>query len=100
MLETRKESHRKPHPLSELPLARPAARVLAERQERRRQVVVDLEVTLELLLKLREEIGQQVQASDLVLILVRHQLEQRARDSTRYRFGLELTFGLAHALDD
>jgi hypothetical protein len=63
-------------------------------------VVVDLEVALELLLELRRERFQQVQASDLVLILVRHQLEQRARDRARYRFGLELIFGLAHALDD
>ncbi len=79
-LEPGERPERHPDPGAEPPLARAAAMIRAGGQERRREVVMHRVIALEFLGQALEEPGLGVQPRDLVLVLVGHQLEQRAGD--------------------
>src|SRR4051794_38049399 len=70
-------------PWSECALERPAASIAPGGQQRRRQVILDLEVTLEFVAQPLLEASARMQPRHFVLVLVGHQLEQRAGDRPR-----------------
>src|SRR5436190_15467177 len=82
-LQFREDAHHREHPRTVLALARLSRHRIGLRPERRREMHVDLEVALELLPDALEKPGVRVQASDLVLVLVRHELEEVAGDGLR-----------------
>src|SRR5881394_2775202 len=101
-LQLREYAHHREHPRTVLALARLARDGIGLRPERRREVHVDLEAALELLPDALEEPGIRVQASDLVLVLVSHELEEVTGDGLRElrRAGDARLLGLLHALDE
>ena len=68
------------HPRTERALARHASDRIAPRQQLRREMELQAEVALELALEFPEERAVGVEARDLVLVLVGHQLEEVAGD--------------------
>ena len=98
-LQPREQPQRGLDPWPECALLRPSSRVALRRQEGRREVILDREVAVEFEPELVEEAGPHMQPRHLVLVLVGHQLEQRARHGVGQRFAAERGLGAAHAVD-
>ncbi len=94
-LERREQPESHAHPRAELALDQLALGI-ALAPQRRREVVMALEMAFELLLQLFGKRRVGLQPGDFVLVFVGHELEQMARHGLRQRSGLERRFGGAH----
>src|SRR5260221_2904635 len=81
--QPREHPHRREHPRSVLALARLAGHRIGLRPERRREVHLHAVVALELAFDALQEVAVGMKARDLVFVLVRHELEEIARDDRR-----------------
>ncbi len=102
-LQFRDQSECRQHPRPVWLLDQVAVRVLL-REERRREMEVELPIALELALQPSEEGRVSLQAGDFILVLIGHQLVQIARDGLCQRLlrgvAIECALRLAHFVDE
>src|SRR5690606_22164281 len=84
-LQPREDFEHPEHPAAELVLPRPPGIGIDPREERRRKMESELEVLAETTPEAREKLGSRVEPRDLVLVLVREQLEIGPGDGVRQR---------------